>query len=392
MAEGNLTAKLRAILVSICAGLALALGTEGFAEPTTRASKQIDEKRAEAEQVLEQIREIDSRLDKAVDAYNAAQLKLKGVESLHGLNRRHLRIVRANYKRAQKIIEQRLVELYTSGETGFVELLLGASSLSDFIDRVDAADRITEQDARVIGEIISFRNDIRKRAAVLRRQQAEQKRLLAERGTRIDYIESQLGERERLLVSIRDEITRLAAEERERQRRLAAQAHARLVAALAAEQQSEGSASAATESTVPQEVASAPSSVNPSSGAIPAPPPSRYGSVVGIALQYLGIPYRWGGASPESGFDCSGFLMYIYAKVGVALPHNAAMQYGYGVSVSREQLEPGDLVFFDGLGHNGMYIGDDQFVHAPHTGDVVKISSVSDPWYTAKWVGARRLL
>jgi cell wall-associated NlpC family hydrolase len=111
--------------------------------------------------------------------------------------------------------------------------------------------------------------------------------------------------------------------------------------------------------------------------------------VVAIALQYLGVPYVWGGASP-SGFDCSGLTMYAYAKVGVSLPHNAAMQYGMGTPVSRSQLAPGDLVFFNGLSHVGMYIGGGRFVHAPHTGDVVKISSLSEYWYAATYVGARR--
>jgi hypothetical protein len=110
---------------------------------------------------------------------------------------------------------------------------------------------------------------------------------------------------------------------------------------------------------------------------------------VKIAMQYLGVPYVWGGASP-SGFDCSGLTMYAYAKVGVYLPHNAAMQYGMGTPVSRSQLAPGDLVFFNGLSHVGMYIGGGRFVHAPHTGDVVKISSLSEYWYSATYVGARR--
>jgi cell wall-associated NlpC family hydrolase len=120
-----------------------------------------------------------------------------------------------------------------------------------------------------------------------------------------------------------------------------------------------------------------------------AAPPSRYGGVVGIAMQYLGTPYVWGGASP-GGFDCSGFAMYVYAQVGVSLPHNAAMQYGMGTPVARSQLAPGDLVFFNGLSHVGMYIGGGRFVHAPHTGDVVKISSLSEYWYAATYVGARR--
>jgi cell wall-associated NlpC family hydrolase len=119
-------------------------------------------------------------------------------------------------------------------------------------------------------------------------------------------------------------------------------------------------------------------------------PPSRYGGTVGVAMQYLGTPYRWGGSDP-SGFDCSGFVMYVYSQMGVSLPHNAAAQFAYGTPVSRDQLEPGDIVFFDGLGHNGLYIGGGQFIHSPPTGDVVKISSLYDSWYSARWVGGRRI-
>ena len=106
-------------------------------------------------------------------------------------------------------------------------------------------------------------------------------------------------------------------------------------------------------------------------------------------MQYLGIPYQWGGASP-AGFDCSGFTMYVFSKVGVSLPHNAAMQYGYGSPVSRDALAPGDLVFFNGLGHVGIYIGGNQMIHSPHTGDVVKITTLTG-WYNDTYVGARRL-
>ena len=107
-------------------------------------------------------------------------------------------------------------------------------------------------------------------------------------------------------------------------------------------------------------------------------PAPRYGQVVGIALQYLGIPYVWGGSSPSTGFDCSGFTSYVFAQVGVSLPHHAASQYSYGTPVSYDQLAAGDLVFFSGLGHVGIYIGGGQFVHAPHTGDVVRISSLAE--------------
>ena len=102
--------------------------------------------------------------------------------------------------------------------------------------------------------------------------------------------------------------------------------------------------------------------------------------VVSMAMPFLGTRYRSGGASP-SGFDCSGFTMYLYAKLGYSLPHSATAQYkNCGYAVAKSDLQPGDLVFFSdsshAIGHVGIYIGDGQMIHAPRTGDVVKISAV----------------
>ena len=115
---------------------------------------------------------------------------------------------------------------------------------------------------------------------------------------------------------------------------------------------------------------------------------------VAIARQYLGIPYVWGGASPVGGFDCSGLVMFVYAKLGVHLDHYAAFQFHEGTPVAPGDLQPGDLVFFEptasGPGHVGMYIGGTEFIQAPHTGDVVKISSLTEPFYRSEFVGAVR--
>jgi cell wall-associated NlpC family hydrolase len=117
------------------------------------------------------------------------------------------------------------------------------------------------------------------------------------------------------------------------------------------------------------------------------------GRAVAIAAQYLGVAYRWGGASPISGFDCSGLTMYVYAQLGIHLSHYTGLQIHEGTPVPPEALQPGDLVFFDpgafGIpGHEGMYIGGGLFIHAPHTGDVVKISNLSQ--YARRYVGAVR--
>jgi len=114
---------------------------------------------------------------------------------------------------------------------------------------------------------------------------------------------------------------------------------------------------------------------------------------VQLALQFLGIPYVWGGASP-AGFDCSGLVMYVYAQLGISLTHYSGAQFHEGTPVPQDGLLPGDIVFFhpssNGPQHEGLYIGDGQFVHAPHTGDVVKVSSLSDPAYAFSYTGAVR--
>jgi cell wall-associated NlpC family hydrolase len=111
--------------------------------------------------------------------------------------------------------------------------------------------------------------------------------------------------------------------------------------------------------------------------------------VVTIALRYLGTPYRWAGASP-SGFDCSGFVMYVYGKVGVTLPHSSVQLWRLGRYVRRDLLRPGDVVFFAGLSHVGIYVGRGRFVHSPHTGDHVRIASLREGRYRRTYVGARR--
>ena len=108
------------------------------------------------------------------------------------------------------------------------------------------------------------------------------------------------------------------------------------------------------------------------------PDPTPNAAAIPIALSLQGIPYHYGGSTPASGFDCSGFVSYVYAQIGKQVPHFTGDIWNKFPHVPFNQLAPGDLLLMDGLGHVGLYLGGDQFIHAPKTGDVVKISSLSE--------------
>jgi len=111
--------------------------------------------------------------------------------------------------------------------------------------------------------------------------------------------------------------------------------------------------------------------------------------VVKMATPHLGTPYVWGGTGP-SGFDCSGFVRYVYAEQGILLPRTVKDQYQVGTAVRRDGLQPGDIVFFDRLRHNGVYIGNNRLIHASTQARIVRITSLDDEWFSRRWVGARR--
>jgi cell wall-associated NlpC family hydrolase len=112
--------------------------------------------------------------------------------------------------------------------------------------------------------------------------------------------------------------------------------------------------------------------------------------VVTYARRFLGVRYSWGGTTPRTGFDCSGFVRFVYGHFGIPLPHSSFADLVRGHRVPRRWLRPGDLVFFAGASHVGIYVGSGRFIDAPHSGTVVSISTMHG-WYGSSFYGARRL-
>lgn len=387
------------------AGLGV-VATAGFllAASAAVAEPSVQEQRRRAEAILTQVQELDAEVGAAAERFNGARYELGLLSSKLRSTRAALVRTRRDLGTARRRASRRLVELYTSGGApSTLEIVLGAASMADAVDALETNRRVFAQDGRIAGELKGVAATVRNRERQLTVAQERQRRLVARLGSERAVIAARLRERQQLLGSIRAEVERLEAEERARQVELRGRAEAELArqresaaaqAARAPEREPEAE-------TAPQAAVEAPPAP-PAQVAPPAPEPTpppappadagRGAQVVAIAMRYLGVPYKWGGASPSTGFDCSGLTMYVFAQIGVALPHYAAAQYQLGRPVAKSELAPGDLVFFRGLGHMGMYIGGGNFIHAPRTGDVVKISSIFEPYRVENWVGARRIL
>jgi peptidoglycan DL-endopeptidase CwlO len=374
--------KLKRHVLTFSLVVATALFATLLATASATADPTVSAKEAQAQQIIGEINSIDISLTAAVEAYNTATVRLHKIQGDLRSNAHELHVARATLKRSEVALEKRLVSAYTTGDqNSTLAMLLGSSSLDELLNNVETINSTSKQDAQIVHEVTSARASIQHHRVELQQAQSQQQQVVAQRAAQRQHIQSQLAERRQLLSSVRGEIARIKAQEAQRELQLAAEARARLASSAAHDTAASAAIAAAP--------APAPASGSSSSAAPTIAPPATHGGVVGIAMRYLGVPYVWGGASPR-GFDCSGLVMYVFAQIGVSLPHSSYAQYGMGTPVSMSQLQPGDLVFFAGASHVGIYIGGGQFIHAPHTGDVVKISSLTG-WYASEFAGGRRL-
>jgi cell wall-associated NlpC family hydrolase len=319
--------------------------------------------RAEAAVAAARLQQLDIISEQKIQQYDLVNSRYQHTLAELRQNRQLLQSASANLKSARARLALSLEQSYKTGSQDPLAYLLAARSISSLVDQVQLMQRENSDNTSLMQQVAQYRAEVtRSRQALERERRAIHSQLAAADAAKQAALASASSARS-YLAGLNAKIRSTIEEQQAAAERAAA------TAAATAAQQSSGGGGGGTGPVVPG---------NGSLGE----------QAVAIAEQYIGVPYVYGGASP-SGFDCSGLTMYVYAQLGVSLPHNAAAQYESLPHISESQLEPGDLVFFFGLGHVAMYVGGGTIIQAPHTGSDVSYASLAS--MQSGYVGAARV-
>ncbi len=343
---------LRRIIAVILAGSALAVGL-GLPSAATADPAAVRAKKAEVRELKAKLDAIGARVGAAAERYNGARWRLSVIKERLDKNQKVLAQAIEDLESSQRILGDRLEALYRRPDPSLVEVVMSSGSLTQAVSDMEALERAGGEDARVVGKVRRLRDRSIAVRVELAKDREEAKVEVQKTEAEKARVEAILAERTRLLRNARADLREAIASERRRQ---AAQARS-----LAS------------------------SGNTPFNG--PLPTGAGNAEAARIALSFQGVPYVWGGESP-SGFDCSGLATYAYRQIGKSVPHYTYAIWAQFPQVPYDQLQPGDMVFFRGLGHMGIYIGGGNMVHAPQTGDVVKVTSLASRM--GNYVGAVR--
>ncbi|KKN02912.1 hypothetical protein LCGC14_1112940 [marine sediment metagenome] len=288
-------------------------------------SSPIDEKKDEIVRAKEQIETLNSKFEIAVEDYNEAASNLGGTKQKIRKNKLKLASNLLEIKVKEVAVSDRLRAMYKEGPFSLIFTLFQSKSLFQFFDTVFLVDRITKKDNSLVFELKTAKQRLEITDKKLTVQKTRKEVLVNKVASKKVAINNAMGEKKALMRSVKKDLARLQAEEREKIRKLKEEA----LRKLREEQQQQNNQTE-------------PAYNGENSGAT--------SDIVEIAKRYLGVRYQWGGTSPERGFDCSGFVQYVYNQIGVTLPRTSREQYRYlsekGRLIDQAALAPGDLVFY----------------------------------------------
>lgn len=321
--------------------------------------KEAKEKREELELSIE-------KLDNQIEEYmmKIEQNKENIVSTENDIDNTQEQIVRVEeeFKKKQQVLEQRVKAIYMNGQYNYLKIILDAEDFGDFITRVETVRKIISLDKKMINDLNDKKSEVENKKVSLEVKYDDLLALKNENEEKLANLNDNIAEQKELIVQAKNQERLYASRE-------------------------DGSQDL---------VNSSMKEINKIRSQTPRITASRGSAsvsgnnVIAYASNFLGTPYLWGGTSPSTGFDCSGFTQYVYAHFGISLGRTTYNQINDGYEVSRDQLQAGDLVFFGKGGdptHMGIYIGNNTYIHSPRTGDVLKIS----PMTRTDYITARRV-
>jgi peptidoglycan DL-endopeptidase CwlO len=335
--------------------------------------------RAQIAQLQNQLNSINTQAEAATNSYDGAMWRLQTARHQIASN---TAAITSNSKRlaaSKAMLASRLRQVYASPQPDAIQVLLSTGNITSVTDTMDMLQHVGKQDAAAVtGVRTSLTHLTEARSGLLAAEAAARDQVAAAAAQRATVV-ALLGKQQQVLSHAQAGLRAVVAAQAAAEARAAAVQRSQVLATQHAQPVAPVSAVAASGSTAGSSSSGGNSGAGGSGGGNSGstiPSGAGNAAAVAVAERYLGVPYVWGGASP-SGFDCSGLMYYAYRQIGKYVPHYTVAEWNAFPHVPLNQLQPGDLVFFGGESHVGMYIGGGRMIHAPHTGTVVQITSLS---------------
>ncbi|MBV4447348.1 C40 family peptidase [Clostridium tyrobutyricum] len=385
--------------ISVLIALTLAFSTGGSVLAASNSEKgtspSITEVNQQKQDLQIKVEKLDDQISQVMDQISQNKKDIQNISSDISANKQKLKESEDSLNTQEQLLNDRMRAMYINGNSSYIGVILNATDVNDFISRVETVKKIVSSDKQTIADLKAKQSQLAQEKQELSNQSSKLLALKTDNENKLNKLENDKAAQNKLIASLDEKEKELetSAENVQDTKTVAVAAinvqeirndapkittnsnsqsdvksysQTQTAAHVSSEKTSQAIAGQASNT---QATASNQTGNNTQSTV-------SSNSIIAYASNFLGTPYVWGGTTP-AGFDCSGFVQYVYAHFGISLPRIASDQQNVGTPVSRANLQPGDLVFFGSPAyHVGIYVGNGSYINAPKTGDVVKIASV----------------